>query len=36
MGSKVIRIYIGIGKDEFSIYKQLLLSAGHIFSALLP
>jgi hypothetical protein len=36
MGSEVVRTYIGIGKVEFSIHKQLLLSAGHIFSEMFP
>jgi hypothetical protein len=33
MGSEVVCIYIGLGKAEFSIHKQLLLSAGQIFKA---
>lgn len=36
MGSEVVRIYIGLGKAEFSIHKQLLLSAGQIFSDMFP
>ena len=36
MGSEVIRIYIGLSKVEFSIHKQLLLSAGHIFADMFP
>ena len=36
MGSEVIHIYIGLSKVEFSIHKQLLLSAGHIFADMFP
>lgn len=36
MGSEIVRLYVGFHKVEFAIHKQLLLSAGHIFSDMFP
>lgn len=36
MGSEIVRIYVGLGKAEFAIHKQLLLDAGPIFADMFP
>lgn len=36
MGSEVVRIFVGESKVEFTVHKQLLLTAGRIFSDMFP
>jgi hypothetical protein len=36
MGSEIVHLYVGSNKVEFTIHRQLLLGAGHIFSEMFP